>query len=78
MSWNDSPFVCVDTDNFAAAEKVVDFLVSMGHQRIALLAGRRIAPNTRDRWNGFVNAITRHGLKVPSEWLIESEKLTVF
>lgn len=76
-SWNDSSFPCVDTDNFAAAEKVVDFLVSMGHQRIALLAGKRVAPNTRDRWNGFVNAVARHGLKVPSEWLIESEKPTV-
>ncbi|GBC99224.1 Arabinose metabolism transcriptional repressor [bacterium HR17] len=72
-SWQDAAFPCVDTDNLAAARQVVDFLVGMGHRRIALLAGRRIAPNSRDRWNGFLAAMEEHGLSVPPEWLIESE-----
>lgn len=72
-SWSDAPFPCVDTDNVAAAKQVVDFLVSMGHRRIALLAGRRIAPNSRDRWDGFFAAMQEHGLSIPPEWLIESD-----
>jgi len=72
-SWQDTSFPCVDTDNFAAAQQVVDFLVGMGHRHIALLAGHRIAPNSRDRWDGFLAALRKHGLSVPPEWLIESE-----
>ncbi|MFA0766280.1 MAG: hypothetical protein BDTLLHRC_001233 [Candidatus Fervidibacter sp.] len=72
-SWQDAPFPCVDTDNFAAAQQVVDFLVGMGHRHIALLAGRRIAPNSRDRWDGFLAAIRRHDLPLSSEWLIEAD-----
>jgi DNA-binding LacI/PurR family transcriptional regulator len=75
-SWQDASFPCVDTDNFAAAQQVVDFLVGMGHRHIALLAGRRIAPNSRDRWDGFLAALRKHGLSVPPEWLIESEMPT--
>lgn len=75
-SWQDASFPCVDTDNFAAAQQVVDFLVGMGHCHIALLAGQRIAPNNRDRWNGFLAAVHHHNLSVPSDWLIESDSST--
>ncbi len=76
-SWQNCGFPCVDTDNFAAAQKAVDFLVSLGHRRIALLAGRLIAPNNRDRWEGFVYAMQRNGLPVRPDWLIESERSTI-
>ncbi len=76
-SWQEAVFPCVDTDNFAAAQQAVDFLVGMGHRRIALITGRRIAPNSRDRWDGFVAAVRRHELTIPPEWLIEAEKSTV-
>jgi GntR family transcriptional regulator of arabinose operon len=71
-SWRDVEIPCVDTDNFNAALKVVDFLYSLGHRRIAFVIGSRRLPNARDRWEGFVAGAKRHNLHVPEDWLIES------
>ncbi len=76
-SWKEASLPCVDSDNFSAAQKVVDFLVELGHRRIALLTGPRNAPNTRDRWEGFLAGVKKHRLTVLPEWLIESEHSTL-
>ncbi len=71
-SWREVQLPCVDTDNFNAALKVVEFLHNLGHNRIAFVIGSRRLPNARDRWDGFVAAVKRYKLNVSDEWLIES------
>lgn len=71
-SWSGVELPCVDTDNFNAAVKVVEFLFNLGHRRIALVVGNRRLPNNRDRHDGFLTAVRRHSLSVPDGWVIET------
>lgn len=57
-----SPGVCID--NVAAAEAMVDYLLSLGHRDIGVAAGREDSEITRQRLEGFRNAMRRAGLDV--------------
>ncbi|HEY3328739.1 MAG TPA: LacI family DNA-binding transcriptional regulator [Capsulimonadaceae bacterium] len=69
------PFVCVnmgsdidgattvDVDNEAAAKTMTDHLISLGHRRIAFLAGQLAYPNAVARQNGYMTAIA--GANIP-------------
>lgn len=49
-------------DSRAAAEIAVDHLVSLGHRRIAHLAGRPGGFNATERFEGYRAALARHGI----------------
>ncbi|MCW5234665.1 LacI family DNA-binding transcriptional regulator [Verminephrobacter eiseniae] len=54
---------CVVLDSRAAAEIAVDHLVSLGHRRIAHLAGRPGGFNAGERLAGYRAALRRHGIR---------------
>lgn len=68
------PFVClnfgsglgdvnyVDVDNRAAAWEATNYLLSLGHKRIALLSGEQKFVNTRDREQGYREAMADAGI----------------
>ncbi|MGB3386767.1 MAG: LacI family DNA-binding transcriptional regulator [Pseudaminobacter sp.] len=62
---------CVGLDNVGAARTLTDYLVSLGHERIALIMGR-IAGNDRAglRVRGVRECLAHHGLPPPEEYLI--------
>lgn len=51
----------VSNDDIAGAERAIDFLVSLGHSRIAFLTGG-LNPVSLRREDGYRRAMTRHGL----------------
>ena len=51
----------VSNDDIAGAERAIDFLVSLGHSRIAFLTGG-LNPVSLRREEGYRRAMTRHGL----------------
>jgi DNA-binding LacI/PurR family transcriptional regulator len=62
--------VSVDTvriDNVAAAWAAVSHLIDDGHRRIGAVLGTDVATTGRERREGYVNALTDHGLPVESE-----------
>lgn len=70
--WNTSKnslLPSIGTDNFAAARKVAQHLVDLGHKHIALLF-----PETdnndraRDRKEGALSVLNEHGISVPERW----------
>lgn len=68
---------CVSFDNVKAASHVVDYLWSMGHRRIAMIAGRFAETERAERrWQGYCQALTRHGL-VPEERMVLQSAYTV-
>jgi len=62
--------VCVD--DCAAADMGVSHLISMGHQRIAILTGPLTLKNEQDRLQGYNNALTRAGLAVDATLIWEA------
>ncbi|GAP63328.1 LacI family transcriptional regulator [Ardenticatena maritima] len=60
--------VGVDVDNYGSSQRVVQYLYSQGHRRIAIINGpeRRLA--SRDRRAGFLAAIEHLGLDFPEAY----------
>lgn len=60
----------VNIDNAAAAEDAVNYLLSLGHRRIGVVAGNMTSPSTLDRLQGYRRALQKAGLPYEEE-LIE-------
>lgn len=52
----------VRIDNYSAAAKAVDFLVSLGHQEIATITGAMNNPICRDRHSGMTDKLQEHSI----------------
>lgn len=61
----------VDVDNRRGAQLAVEHLLSLGHRRIAHLAGDYSQPSAEERQQGFSTAMMEAGLAVPLEFVIE-------
>ena len=69
---SDADHPCIGFDNRAATSRVVDYLVNLGHRRIAMIAGiTRDNDRARERVEGARDALAAHGLHLPPEWLLE-------
>jgi len=58
------PVSCVAVDNRSAAEQVVDYLYKLGHREIATITGHLRTPVGIERFDGYLNAMKKHGLTV--------------
>ena len=67
--WPD-PRVCwAACDNHGGIMSAVRHLVRAGHQHIAYLGGPRSVPDTREREQGYYDAMLGAGLKARPEWI---------
>ena len=60
-----SPLPGVWSDEAVAVTSVVDYLVALGHRRIARVAGLHELEHTQRRTAAFLEAAARHGLPTP-------------
>lgn len=68
----DSDLPCISFNNHKAAATVVDYLVSIGHWRIALFCGRtEINDRAAGRRAGFAQRLRDHGLAVDPRLIVE-------
>lgn len=65
----DLPVSCVAIDNETAAERVVDYLVKLGHKDIATITGDLKTQAGLDRLDGFVKAMKARQLAVRDEYI---------
>lgn len=65
----------VDSDNFAGAQSATEYLISLGHTRIAFLGGRNELDSAHSREAGFRNAMAEAGLPVDPELVREGRYL---
>ncbi|MDF2724656.1 MAG: LacI family transcriptional regulator [Paenibacillus sp.] len=77
------PFVLIDRevpgvdtdmvlgDNVAGAERLTDYLISLGHRRIALVNGFHTVSTARERHAGYREALARHGLTYDASLVAE-------
>ena len=68
---------CIGIDDFGSAGLATDHVVGLGHGRIAYIgkakphAAHRRTPS--DRLAGFHDALARAGVRVPEEWVFDSD-----
>jgi DNA-binding LacI/PurR family transcriptional regulator len=58
-----SRFVSVETDNLEASEKITKHLISLGHKKIAFLAGPSFSPAYKARLDGYRKALRDSGIQ---------------
>ncbi|MCC6727760.1 MAG: GntR family transcriptional regulator [Chthonomonadales bacterium] len=71
-SWQEAPFACVDSDNAGGARDAADYLVSLGHERIAFLNAPDVSANCRDRLTGYRQALAARGLELDPDLVVEA------
>lgn len=63
----------VHADDFGGARRAVEYLLSLGHRRIAHLAGPQSQPAFQERLRGFLDAVHEGGLRMDASPVIHSE-----
>lgn len=61
----------VQSNDREMVEGVVDYLVELGHTRIGLIEGPQGFRSAFERREGFLTAMTRHGLEMPDDALVQ-------
>ncbi|MHA6646823.1 LacI family DNA-binding transcriptional regulator [Aerococcus urinae] len=59
----------VSINNLQASKEAVEYLIKMGHQKIALINGRREAAVSIDREAGYVQALKSNDIKLRPEYI---------
>lgn len=59
----------VITNNFKGGMLAADYLLKQGHKKIGIIGSKLTIMNLRNRYSGFKNVLTKHGLK--EEFFIE-------
>lgn len=61
-SYRDPDVDSVDTDNVSSAKKIVEFLISKGHRRIAVFLNSVKGTYVNDRFQGYRSALEENGI----------------
>ncbi|RKN84755.1 LacI family DNA-binding transcriptional regulator [Paenibacillus ginsengarvi] len=77
------PYVLVDRDvpgteadvvlgeNRLGADQLTDYLIGLGHRRIALVNGYGTVSTARERYGGYCDALARHGIHYDESLVVE-------
>ena len=66
-------FPSVHIDNIAAAKEATNYLISQGHQRIAMMCGQASSLLTKDREFGYRSAMKQAELPIEDGWVIDGD-----
>ncbi len=69
----DLPVACIAIDNAKAAEDAVNYLVSLGHQRIAHIAGDLVTQAASARLEGYKRALKKNNIEFEPDYLIKTD-----
>jgi Transcriptional regulators len=60
---------CISIDNKTASIELVDYLVSLGHRKIATIAGDLTTQAGKLRLEGFKEGLKNHDIEIPEEYI---------
>ncbi len=63
------PMVAID--NISGARKITEHLIKQGHERIAFFQGPMYRNFSKDRWNGFRQALASYDLQIYENYILE-------
>ncbi|MCM8780957.1 MAG: LacI family transcriptional regulator [Candidatus Omnitrophica bacterium] len=64
---------CVAIDNVGGAESAVNYLISLGHRKIAHITGDLITQAAAQRLEGYRRALKKNDIRVPEEYIIRTD-----
>ncbi|MCX7926860.1 MAG: LacI family transcriptional regulator [Candidatus Omnitrophica bacterium] len=64
---------CIAIDNQKASEQVVDYLVGLGHRRIAHITGDLLTQAAQDRLEGYTNGLKKHNIPLREEYILKTD-----
>ncbi|PLT28602.1 LacI family DNA-binding transcriptional regulator [Peribacillus deserti] len=63
----------ITTDNVEGAKKAVNHLIGLGHKKIAMMNGHEFAFVSKNRLEGFKEALVEADLPIHNEWIVNGE-----
>jgi LacI family transcriptional regulator len=64
---------CVSIDNLGGAEKAVDYLVSLGHKKIAHITGDLVTQAAAKRFEGYKRALEKNKIKLNEDYVFKTD-----
>lgn len=64
---------CIYIDNKNGAEQAVDYLVSLGHRKIAHIAGDLVTQAAEWRFQGYTRALTKHDIALRQDYICKTD-----
>ncbi|MCX5681472.1 MAG: substrate-binding domain-containing protein [Candidatus Omnitrophica bacterium] len=65
----EEPINSIAVDNFKAAKEVIEYLINLGHQKIAIITGDQKTQSGRFRLDGYKEALAKHQIPVKKEYI---------
>ena len=70
-SFNPNQVIYIDNDNIQAAKEATDYLIQLGHEKIAFLGTDNNSMFIQDRKNGYMMSLMDHEIPVHPEYFLE-------
>jgi LacI family transcriptional regulator len=64
---------CIAIDNRGGAEKAVEYLISLGHKRIAHIAGDLVTQSAGQRLEGYKRALQKNNIAFKEEFIFKTD-----
>ena len=72
---NPNQVIYIDNDNIQAAKEATDYLIGLGHEKIAFLGKDNNSMFIQDRKNGYMMSLMEHNIPVHPEYFLEQDFL---
>lgn len=69
----DLPVSCIAIDNAGGAENAVNYLISLGHKRIAHITGDVFTQAAAKRLEGYQQALKKNGIPIKQEYILKTD-----
>lgn len=57
-------------DNFNGSYKMINYLISLGHEKIAIIAGKQDSVISKERLEGYIKALQHNGKEVNCDYML--------
>ena len=64
---------CIAIDNKGGAEKAVEYLISLGHKKIAHIAGDLVTQAASQRLEGYKNILQKNNISLKEEYIFKTD-----
>lgn len=64
---------CIAIDNAKGAEEAVDYLISLGHKKIAHITGDLVTQAAQQRFEGYIRALKKNNLPLEERYIFKTD-----